>query len=234
MSTKKKMKTDDGTFSEIVVMGEPQRSQVTQLQRSYSEVIKRQENNLNVFKPVNFPFVNRKEEILITISYFIITLWLQREFPTSWLGKKTVFSDQVWGSGKTWFGLNLIHQASLYEVEISQRLAAMNLEDSTSGEKFSEWYPMILKRILKCKRFPCTGSSSINLNQTLGFLERILQENPRDDIFFHIDESSDVIAIREIWIFLNNAQYFNLLQKEIRLVVFYFSGKQTLLNKVCG
>jgi len=211
-----------------VDMEEPQQSGVTQPQQSYSDIVKRQENNEGVFTRVDFPFVNRKEEIITTIFWFITTLWLQLIDPTSWTGKKTIFSDQIWGSGKTWFGLNLISQASKYETEISQRLAKYG--EAKSDEKFTEWYPKILKRILKCK----TGSFNCEepITYTIERITRLLTENPSVDYFIHVDElPSKEEAVRAIWGRLNSMQTDDIKYKG-RIIVFYLSGKNTLLNKI--
>jgi hypothetical protein len=74
----------------------------------------------------NFTFLNRETEIVSTIYFFIETLWRQKNEPTSWRGKYTIFSDQMFGSGKTYFGTHLIEQSSKHENDIFMEIQKSN------------------------------------------------------------------------------------------------------------
>jgi len=62
-------------------------------------------------QPKYFKFVNREDEVVSVISKFVFTLWLQKTTPNVWKGKFTLFTDQHFGSGKSYFGSHLIKKS---------------------------------------------------------------------------------------------------------------------------
>ena len=181
------------------------------------------EKNLGISIPQEWIFVNREKEIIEAMKCFIQTLWTQKKSQSSWQLKRTIFSDQMFGSGKTYFGRNLISKAKDLKKDIEKTLDEL-IESSRFFEGFKEWYPKILERILSCETKTKMYHKDIQND-----LEIIFKE--KKDIFIHIDElSGNETEVRDLWKFLNSKQA-NLIDED-QILIFFLSGKNTLMNKV--
>ena len=140
--------------------------------------------------------------------------------------KRTIFSDQMFGSGKTYFGRNLISKAKYLRKNIENEIENLVKMSPNFFDTFKEWYPNILERILNC-----TTKTFVYNQNTFRNIESMIQINKKQDYFIHIDElSDDEDQVRKLWISLNEKQN-ELIGKDI-IITFYLSGKNTLMNKV--
>lgn len=218
----KKQKIENMDLEEIEE-DEPlqQSSQLQEFFGSLTEVEKKY-----LYKTQEFTFVNREDQIIGVIVLYVETLWNQLKFPTTWMNKYAIFTDQMFGSGKTYFGTNLIQKSRSLSTQILEKLKKMAetvyQKYQTEFEKFSI---SVLEKILNIETVQLTYDASI---------EKSIQERlelSKRDLFFHIDELCGVEdEVRRIWSFLNHIQQYEITKN--RVIVYYFSGKNTLMNLV--
>ena len=155
------------------------------------------------------------------------TLWAQLTAQSEWKEIIAVFSDQMFGSGKSFFGKFLISKAKTLKSEISDTLLHLKHdENDLYFGNFNSWFPPILDRI-----FESTQISWRYYSHTIAELEKVL--NFQDDVFIHIDElSGDEAQVRELWQYLNAKQVLYINKPYNKILTYYLSGRNTLINKV--
>ena len=170
-------------------------------------------------------FVNREKEIIHTFVCFIKTLWAQLTSQGDWKGKTAVFSYQMFGSGKTFFGTHIISKGKMLSSKIIETLNSLKKEDDHDYKKFNLWFPPILDRIFESKQI-----SWIYRENILASLDKEL--NKEKDIFIHIDElSGNEFQVRKLWEYLHFKQLTHI-NEENKILTYFLSGRNTLMNKV--
>jgi hypothetical protein len=194
----------------------------------------------NVFDDdINMKFVSMTDDI-IYMAVLMIRLMVNYKYKASQTRLRwTLFSDQMFGSGKSRFGIEFIGQVGLHSRQIEKQLKEIYKNDMEQQKYAVDVLHCLAESKtyrIEFKNLIVYGTSLPQLSQGLNIDFDILTKQfdleKKSSYFLHIDEINDVTinVIREVRAELSNLQL--ILYGRGVFLHLYFSGKQTLFNVI--
>jgi cell fate (sporulation/competence/biofilm development) regulator YmcA (YheA/YmcA/DUF963 family) len=133
----------------------------------------------------------------------------------------------MFGSGKTYFGKNLMKESKNHLKEIEEKVQNDPL---MYGIDFSKEFLCLIEKNDYEEKFMDFNHFCIDFKKSSEELSDAIKNSEKKIFYLNIDElSGDEDQIRKLWTLLDYFQKQNIKEKYF---IYYLSGKQTLMNKV--